>query len=182
MNPLLARVLAIDSPHNKVFLDYLMFNFDKYLADPSGSRTILMILKRTQYQKFIDHCIHFIEKRILEPSQNNHAAANLMTQLFDLNLKYERIQTLINMAFENATLIFTKSKILFKPFVKLAILLPDDHLLSLFEILKGEMLDFISCKSRNYLVQEYINRKTLPSFVVKHIQKLTLENLPILLP
>ena len=86
MNPLLARVLAIESPHNKVFLDYLMFNFDRYLADPSGSRTILMILKRTQYQKFIDHCIDFIEKRILEPSKNSHAAACLMTQLFDLNL------------------------------------------------------------------------------------------------
>ena len=183
MNPLLAKVLAIESPHNKVFLDYLMFNLENYLEDPTGSRTISLVLKMTQYTKFIEHCIQFVERVILEPTSSKQKhAADLMSQLIDLHLPGEKILNLIKFAFENTALVFTKSRVLFKPFVKLAILLPDEHLLALFDELRDQLADFVSCKSRNYLVQEFITRKTLPSFVVKYLQKLTLDNLDSLLP
>lgn len=168
MIPLLARVVAFEDPQNLIFLDYLMFNFQSYIEDPAGSKAIIMILKRTKYGKFVDHCIHFTEKIIEKPATSSHIA-NLMIHLLELDIEIGRFENLIRLTFKHAHLIFLKSKVLCKPFVKLATKLPDHHLLSLFEILKGDIIQFIPCKSRNYLVQEFVVRETLPSYVVSHI-------------
>jgi len=155
MNTFLATVLTIDCPHNEVFLDYLMFNFKKYAENNIGLKTLLMILKQTKCQKFIDNCINYIENSILDPSLSLNATS-IMSTLLDLKIKINKLRNLIQIMMQNIKHIFIRSKIHYKPFVKLATLLPDDLLLSLCERLNDKMLDFITCKSRNYLVQELI--------------------------
>ena len=124
MSPLLATIIVFDHPLNLIFLDYLMFNFDKYLKDQAGSKTINLILKKTKNKKFIDYCIQFTE-RIIDYSRSSLNIASMMTILIELDLNIEELSNLIKILLQKAHFIFKKPGHMCKAFVKLALKLSD---------------------------------------------------------